>query len=77
MHVLSIGSATSAQELIELEQVALGKLSTLQLQNKPEFHYAEDETFIQNLLSSIEHIEISGVELILGKLFTGIGFKQI
>ena len=77
MHVLSIGSATSAQELIELEQVALGKLSTLQLQNKLEFHYAEDETFIQNLLSSIEHIEISGVELILGKLFNGIGFNQI
>lgn len=77
VHVLSIGSATSAQELIELEQVALGKLSTLQLQNKLEFHYAEDETFIQNLLSSIEHIEISGVELILGKLFNGIGFNQI
>ncbi len=77
LHVLSIGTATNEQELTELEQVALDKLSALQLQNKLEFNYAEDEAFIQNLQSSIEHIEISGVELILGKLFNEIGFNQI
>ena len=77
VHVLSIGSATSQQELARLEQAALDKLSKLQLQNKLEFNYAEDEAFIQNLLSSIEHIEISGVELILGKLFNEIGFNRI
>jgi transposase len=77
VHVISIGTASNEQELIRLEQVALDKLSALQLQNKLEFNYAEDELFIQNLLSSIEHIEISGVELILGKLFKEIGFNQI
>jgi transposase len=77
VHVISIGTATNEQELTRLEQEALEKLSTLQLQNKLEFNYAEDEAFIQNLLSSIEHIEISGVELILGKLFKQIGFNQI
>lgn len=77
VHVLSIGSATSEQELIRLEQEALEKLSTLQLQNKLEFNYAEDQAFIQNLLSSIEHIEVSGIELILGKLFNEIGFNRI
>lgn len=42
-----------------------------------EFNYAEDEAFLQNLRSSIEHIEVSGVELILGKLFNEIGFDKI
>lgn len=77
VHVLSIGSATSEGELTSLEQVAMDKLAALQLQNRLAFNYAQDETFIQNLRSSIEHIEISGVELILGKLFNGIGFNQI
>lgn len=77
VHVLSIGTATNEEELVKLEQVAMDKLSALQLQNSFEFSYAEDRAFIQNLLSSIEHIEVSGVELILGKLFNEIGFNQI
>ena len=77
VHVLSIGTTSNQRELIELEHVALDKLSALQSQNKLDFNYAEDEAFIQNLLSSIEHIEISGVELVLGKLFNEIGFNQI
>lgn len=77
VHVLSIGTAKSEKQLIQLEQAALEKLSTLQLQNSIDFKYAEDEAFLQNLLLSIEHIEVSGVELILGKLFAEIGFNQI
>ena len=77
MHVLSIGTANNEEELVKLEQGALDKLSALQLQNSFEFGYAEDKAFIQNLQSSIEHIEVSGVELILGKLFNEIGFNQI
>lgn len=77
IHLLSIGTAKSEKELIQLEQAALEKLSALQLQNRIDFNYAEDEAFLQNLLSSIGHIEVSGVELILGKLFNEIGFNQI
>lgn len=77
VQVLSIGTAKSEKELIRLEQVALEKLSTLQSQSWIDFNYPDDEAFIQNLLSSIEHIEVSGVELILGKLFNEIGFNQI
>ncbi len=77
VHVLSIGTAKSEKQLIQLEQAALEKLSTLQLQNSIDFNYSEDEAFLQNLLLSIEHIEVSGVELILGKLFNEIGFNQI
>lgn len=77
VHVLSIGTANNKEELVKLEQEAFAKLSALQLQNSFEFGYAEDKIFIQNLQSSIEHIEISGVELILGKLFNEIGFNQI
>ena len=73
VQVLSIGTATNDQEVIELEQMALEKLSTLQFQSKLDFNYAEDEAFIQKLQSGIEHIEISGVELILGKLLDEIG----
>jgi hypothetical protein len=77
VHLLSIGTATNEGELIELEQVARDKLSSLQSQIKLDFKYAEDEAFVKNLMSSIEHIEISGVELILGRLFNEIGFNQI
>ena len=77
VHVLSVGTAKSQEELIKLEQVALEKLSTLQNQSSLDFNYAEDEAFMQNLLSSIEHIEVSGVELVLGKLFDEIGFNQV
>lgn len=77
VHVLSIGTAKSEKQLIQLEQAALEKLSTLQLQNSIDFNYSEDEAFLQNLLLSIEHIEVSGAELILGKLFNEIGFNQI
>ena len=77
VHVLSIGTATNDQEIIELEQMALEKLSALQFQSELDFNYAEDEAFIQKLQSAIEHIEISGVELILGKLFNEIGFNKI
>ena len=77
VHVLSIGTATNDQEVVELEQVALEKLSALQFQNKLDFNYAEDEAFIQKLQSGIERIEISGAELILGKLFNEIGFNKI
>lgn len=77
MHVLSIGTAINDEELVNLEQKALDKLSSLRLQNRFEFNYAEDESFIEKLQSSIEHIEVSGVELILGKLFDEIGFNQI
>ena len=41
MHVLSIGTSTNDQELIELERVALHKLSTLQLQSKFDFNFEE------------------------------------
>lgn len=77
VHVLSIGTAKSEKELTQLKQVALEKLSTLQLQNPIDFNYAEDEAFLQNLSSGIEHIEVSGIDLILGKLFNEIGFNQI
>lgn len=77
VQVLSVGTAASAVELAELEQVALEKLSGLQNQKRIDFNYGEDEAFIQNLLASIEHLEVSGVELILGKLFNEIGFNQV
>ncbi len=77
VHVLSIGTAKTENELIQFERLALEKISTLQLQNTIDFNYAEDQVFIQNLLSSIEHVEVSGVELILGKLFNEIGFNQV
>lgn len=77
VHVTSVGTAKSEKQLIQLEQVALDKLSALQLQSSIDFSYPEDESFVQNLVSSIEHIEVGGIELILGKLFDEIGFNQI
>jgi hypothetical protein len=77
VHVLSVGTAVSEDELRKLEQTALENLSALQGQGRLDYNYAEDEAFIENLISSIEHIEVSGVELILGKLFDEIGFNEV
>jgi transposase len=77
VHLLSIGTANTQVELIELEQLARDKLSSLQSQIKMDFKYAEDEEFKNKLATSIEHIKIAGVELILGKMFNDIGFNKI
>ncbi|HVX48502.1 MAG TPA: IS1634 family transposase [Chitinophagaceae bacterium] len=74
---MSVGTAVSEDELRKLEQTALENLSALQGQGRLDYNYAEDEVFIENLISSIEHIEVSGVELILGKLFDEIGFNEV
>ena len=62
-HILSIGTAKSEKALIQLEQEALEKLSALQLQSSIDFGYAEDKTFLQNLLSAHNHFVGSNVTL--------------
>jgi len=49
VHVMSIGTSTNDQELIEPERVALDKLSTRQFQSKFDFNFEEDYDFIKNL----------------------------
>lgn len=75
--VKSIGSSKDSLEIIKLEQTAISELSSLRKQSNLEFKHEEDELFVRQVLQSIDNIEVSGVELILGKLFNEVGFNAI
>jgi len=75
--VKAIGSATEPDAIKELEGKAHHYLSALLKQPTLDLGYEQDEHFIRQMMDNIHHIEVSGVELILGKLFDEIGFNAI
>jgi len=75
--IKSIGSATTQPEIEKMSILAQQQLEALLQQSRLDLKYNEDELFVQDLLKNIHHIEVSGVELILGKLFNEIGFNAI
>ncbi len=75
--VLSLGSGRTVVEIEKLTIQAHQELSKRLGQSSLDLKYDPDELHIQQLLSNIERIEVSGVELILGKLFDEIGFNKI
>lgn len=75
--VKSIGSANNELDLNKLLIIGQQELDGLLQQSRIDFTYDSDEDFIKKVLTNIHHIEISGVELILGKLFNEIGFNAI
>jgi len=75
--IKSFGSAKTQAEIEKLSLFAQQQLETLLLQSRLDFKYKQDELFVQELLRNIHHIEVSGVELILGKLFNEVGFNTI
>ena len=75
--VKSIGSATTQSEIEKMSILAQQQLEALLQQSRLDLKYNEDELFVQDLLKNIHHIEVSGVELILGKVFNEIGFNAI
>ena len=64
-------------DLAKLACIARQELDRLQKQGSLEFDYQQDKDFVKDLRDQINHIEVSGVELILGKLFDTIGFNAI
>lgn len=75
--VKSLGSAKNTEAIAKLEQGAQDELSGLLRQHSIDFSYEQDEKFIHQMLDNIHQIEVSGVELILGKIFNEIGFNAI
>ena len=75
--IKSVGSAKSESEIEKLAHASRLELGRLQRQSSLEFEYEQDTAFIKTLRDKIHHIEVSGVELILGKLFDEIGFNAI
>ncbi len=75
--IQSIGSAKIPSEIDKLALLAQQELNKLLTQGSLDLKYDQDELYIQTLLKNIHNIEVSGVELILGKLFNEIGFGAI
>ncbi|UXE66068.1 MAG: IS1634 family transposase [Chryseotalea sp. WA131a] len=77
IHVKSIGSGSSAEEIRILERQAHLELEKLVRQQSLDLQFDEDKKFIDAFSNNIRKIEVAGYELILGKLFREIGFDVV
>ena len=77
VHVKSVGSASTAEQIKILEHKARLELERLVLQQSLELQYDQDKKFIDTFTRNLRKIEIAGYELILGKLFKEIGFDVV
>ncbi|CAN5393450.1 IS1634 family transposase [soil metagenome] len=75
--VKSLGTSKNKYDLESLALTARHELELLQKQNHLELDYDQDKLFVENILNNIHQIEVSGVELILGKMFDEIGFNAL
>jgi transposase len=75
--VKSIGCGRTLQEIVALKESARLELSRIEKQ--PSLFVSKDECFIERYLSTFtnDQIRIVGPELILGKIYDGIGFSDI
>lgn len=71
----TIGSSADASVLESL--VAEAELWIRQRSGLREFDFTQSDLQLEQLISSIRQISIAGIELLLGKLFTEIGFGAI
>ena len=77
IHVKSIGSGSTAEEIKDIEREARFEIERLVLQQGLELLYEQDKKFIDTFTRSLRKIEVVGYELILGKLFKEIGFDVV
>lgn len=71
----TIGSSADVDKVEEL--VKLGKNWIATKTNSLEFDFSGDRRLTEEVLNNIEQINISGITLLLGKLFDEVGFDKI
>lgn len=75
--VKSIGSGRTLKEIVALKENA--RLELARIEKQPSLFVSKDESLIESYLSTFsnDQIRIVGPELILGKIYDGIGFSEI
>jgi len=75
--IKTVGCADNEQQEKDLIEQAYELLSALTKQSRIDFSFSEDEIFLKQLQQGLRKIFVVGPELILGKLFDEVGYRQI
>lgn len=75
--IKTIGSSFDKVEIEELCKKGQAFINRYSGQQQIDLSYQEDRDFFKSLTEGIQHIQMIGPELILGKLFDEIGFNKI
>ncbi len=75
--IKTIGCAQDVQQENDMMQLAHEHLPTLTKQSRIDFSFSEDDIFLQQLQQGLKKIVVVGPELILGKIFDEVGYRQI
>lgn len=71
----TIGSSSNESQINELYTKAKNWIAQNNLQNTLDFE--QEDQLVQQVLQSVQSIQIVGVDLLLGKIFDDIGFNKI
>ena len=72
-----VGCAKNEHQQQDLIRQAHELLPTLTQQSQIDFTFLEDELFLKQLKQGLRKVVVIGPELILGKIFNGIGYHKI
>ena len=71
----TIGSSSDLVQIDKLIEEARNYIKEIKKLN--EFDFSNSNEFIQNILENIRALKLSGIDLVLGKIFDEIGFSKI
>lgn len=71
----TIGSSSDRIQIDKLIEEARNYIKEIKKLN--EFDFSNSNQFIQNILENIRALKLSGIDLVLGKIFDEIGFNKI
>ena len=72
-----VGSSNIAGKIEELYQLGINEIKSLQQTVELPFYQNVEQQFIDDFKHSIQQLLLVGPELLLGKIFTEIGFDKI
>lgn len=75
--IKTIGSSATESEIALLVQRAQEFINSYGGQSQFDFVLGDDQRYFQSIYENIQHIQLLGPEIILGKLFNNIGFNAI
>ena len=73
----TIGSSSESIEIDKLVEQAKSYIKSFGGQTSIDFILGDDQKYFQSIYENIQQVQLLGPEIILGKLFTEIGFAEI
>jgi len=72
----TIGSSSESIEIDKLVEQAKSYIKSFGGQTSIDFILGDDQKYFQSIYENIQQVQLLGPEIILGKLFTEIGFDK-